>query len=139
MTTAAAVLTLGRMPPFVSASGLILDGDRVLTVYDPIRAEHVLPGGHLKWRELPEDAVRREVREETGYSIELIGRPDILAGEEAAGEPGVVRVLYRATILSGELTSSAEGEAAWIPLDQLISEGGRDSALLDEAASRQTP
>ena len=59
ITTTAAVLTLGRMPPFVSTSAIVVEGDKLLVVIDPIRQEPVLPGGHLKWREGPEAALVR--------------------------------------------------------------------------------
>jgi ADP-ribose pyrophosphatase YjhB (NUDIX family) len=130
VTTTAAILTLGQMPPFVSASAIIIDEDRILSVLDLIRGEPVLPGGHLKWRETPLVAVVREVREETGYTIgpgRLVG---VAAGPQLAGESGIVRVIYEGAIQSGALLSSAEGEAVWLPLDAFVSRAGRDGPVV---------
>jgi ADP-ribose pyrophosphatase YjhB (NUDIX family) len=118
------------MPPFVSASAIVLDEDRVLVVHDPIRREPVLPGGHVKWREDPRAAVVREVCEETGYTIEAGGVLAVLSGKEWTGEPGVVRIVYTATVRGGRLSSSPEGEAAWMPLECLRASGNRDASVV---------
>lgn len=51
-----------------SARAVITDGDQVLIVEDPIRT-HILPGGRLEAGESPEEALAREVLEETGWSL----------------------------------------------------------------------
>ena len=131
VTTTAAVLTLGRMPPFVSTSAIVTDdAERILVVIDPIRDEPVLPGGHLKWRESPEAAVIREVREETGFGIARMRLFGVFASEEWAGEPGVVRIVYCANVVGGSLTSSAEGEARWMPISDLARSATRDVPLI---------
>jgi ADP-ribose pyrophosphatase YjhB (NUDIX family) len=127
------MLTLGRMPSFVSASAVIIREDRVLVVVDPIRDEPVLPGGHLKWDEDPRDAVTREVREETGLSVEPGPLVGVFAGERWAGERGIVRIVYRATVTGGGLKSSAEGEACWLPLADMLRSRTRDAPILRAA------
>ena len=139
VTLLAAGLTLGRMPPFVSTSALVVDGDRVLVVVDPVRGEPTLPGGHLKWAEKPLAAVIREVQEETGYVIhpgKLVG---VFSGREWAGERGVVRIVFAATVAGGSLSSSPEGEAAWIPLDELLSSSTRDAPIVQGWLERGDP
>lgn len=130
VTTTAAVLTLGQMPPFVSASAIVIDGDRILSVLDPIRGEPVLPGGHLKWRETPLAAVVREVREETGYIIEPGRLVDVLAGPELAGESGIVRIIYEGMVRRGAILSSPEGEALWLPVESFVSRAARDAPVV---------
>jgi ADP-ribose pyrophosphatase YjhB (NUDIX family) len=118
------------MPPFVSTSALVVDGERLLVVLDPVRGEPVLPGGHLKWREAPEGAVVREVREETGYEIRPRALVGVFAGEDWSGEPGIVRIVYQADIVGGSLRSSHEGEAKWISLRELTASSTRDAPLV---------
>ncbi|MFA6130681.1 MAG: NUDIX hydrolase [Patescibacteria group bacterium] len=60
------------------------------------------PGGHLEWHEELEDAVRREVLEETGlilddFSFETITN-DIMQGEDLH----YVTIFYRATWKNGD-------------------------------------
>jgi 8-oxo-dGTP pyrophosphatase MutT (NUDIX family) len=92
VTCTAAILTFGRMPPFVSASAIVLDGDRILAVLDPISNQAVLPGGHLRWKERPQAALIREVREETGYIVETQQLVNVCSGDESSGEFGNVRI-----------------------------------------------
>lgn len=137
VTRTAAILTFERMPPFVSTSALVLDGDQLLVVIDPIHREPVLPGGHLKWREKPEAAVVREVREETGILIELQTLVGVFSGEEWSGEPGIVRVIYEARACGGVLTSSAEGEARWLPFSDVAQSATRDAPVLQAWLARR--
>lgn len=139
ITTTAAVLTLGRMPPFVSTSAIVVEGDKVLVVIDPIRQEPVLPGGHLKWREAPETAVVREVYEETGFHITTAALFGVFSGEVWAGEPGVLRVVYTARITGGALRSSPEGEACWCAITDLVSSSTRDRRLISRWAGLTDP
>jgi 8-oxo-dGTP diphosphatase len=118
------------MPPFVSTSAIIVTRDRILMVLDPIRREPILPGGHLTWRESPEAALVREVREETGYLIEPGPVLGVFAGEEWSGEPGIVRIIYEAAIVGGCLRSSAEGQARWLPIVDILGSATRDSSVV---------
>ena len=51
-----------------SARAVVTDGDRVVVVEDPI-SKHIMPGGRLEPNETPEDALSREVLEETGWKL----------------------------------------------------------------------
>jgi 8-oxo-dGTP diphosphatase len=129
-TRTAALLTLGEMPPFVSTSAIVVTGEQILVVDDPIRQEPTLPGGHLKWKESPVAAVVREVREETGLRVQVGSLVGVFAGVEWAGEPGVVRVVYEANVVGGALRPSHEGEARWVALQTLLNGHSRDVPLI---------
>lgn len=139
VTWTAAVTTLGRMPPFVSASAIVVEDGRILVVLDPIRREAVLPGGHLRWRETPKDAAMREVREETGIEIAVERLVTVVAGEEWTGEPGIVRIVYTARLLGGALRSSGEGDACWLRVDDVAESTSRDAALVRLWRERRAP
>ena len=52
-----------------SARALVLRGEDVLVVREPDGGRHLLPGGRLEPGESIEDALRREVLEETGWAL----------------------------------------------------------------------
>jgi 8-oxo-dGTP pyrophosphatase MutT (NUDIX family) len=53
---------------YVAAGGVIVDGDRVLVLDRPGRAELRLPKGHLEEDETVRQAALREATEESGYT-----------------------------------------------------------------------
>jgi 8-oxo-dGTP diphosphatase len=133
VTRSAALLTGGNMPPFVSASVVVLHDDRVLCVLDPLRREPVLPGGHLKWRETPEEGAAREVREETGFEVVAERLVGVYASPERVGDSGIVRIIYTGRVIAGELRSSKEGEAGWMDAREFIATSSRDGPILETA------
>lgn len=72
------------------------------------------PGGHVEEGESFTDSVIREVREETGLTIE---HPTLCGVKQFPTENGerYVVFLYKTNRFSGELRSSSEGEVFWIP------------------------
>ena len=76
------------------------------------------PGGHVEKGEAFTDSVVREVREETGLTIEqprLCGVKQFYTDE---GERYVV-FLYKTEQFSGKLDSSSEGRVFWIKREEL--------------------
>ena len=91
------------------AQGRLLVEDRL----DPGWGGLCFPGGHVEPGESFRDAVIREVREETGLTIEnprLCGIKQFDNGESGR----YVVLLYRADRFSGALRDSEEGPVFWI-------------------------
>ena len=88
-----------------------------------------MPGGGVDLHETVAEAAVREVREETGYEIELVRvlgvDSFVLTAEEAEG--GVrpyksVRVVFEGRVVGGELTNEVGGttdEARWFPVAEV--------------------
>ena len=99
---------LTNMCMVTDAQGRLLVEDR----QDPNWGGICFPGGHVEEGESFRDAVIREVREETGLTIE---NPRLCGIKQFAGRDGRFIVLfYRADRFSGELRASEEGPVFWI-------------------------
>ena len=98
---------------------LLEDGGRVL-LQNRVKADwrgYALPGGHVEAGESFVDAVRREMKEETGLEIE---DPKLVGVKQFPIEDGRYLVLlFKATKCSGQLTASEEGSVEWVPYDRL--------------------
>ena len=78
---------------------------------------YALPDGHVETGESFEDAVIREMTEETGLTIT---RPQLCGVKQFPGEYGrYVVLLYRCNAFSGSLVSSAEGKMEWFRPEEL--------------------
>lgn len=116
----------------VAAYGVIIrDGCILLSHWNERgRSGWTLPGGGLEGGENPAHTAVREIFEETGYHAALdtllgIDNHIIPARSRASGKTNAlnaIRIVYRAHVISGELTNETDGssdEARWVPLEDL--------------------
>jgi 8-oxo-dGTP diphosphatase len=85
---------------------------------EPLRGRWVVPGGTVELGETLEEAVVREVREETGLVVRPLGIVKVFDAIEREGD-GVrfhyVIVDYRCAFVSGALQAGSDAEdAAWV-------------------------
>ena len=98
---------------------LLEDSDRLL-LQNRVKKDwqgYALPGGHVKPGESFVDAVKREMKEETGLDIIA---PRLVGVKQFPIEDGrYVVLLFKATQWSGRLISSDEGQVEWIKYEDL--------------------
>ena len=132
--------------PAVTTFAFVADpGGRYLALrraHAPCLGEWDMPGGFVDAGEAPTDAIRRELREETGLEIEILGV--IGAYSSVYGETGrhTVDVGFLARVTSPPphdvVLSEEKSEAAWFTLDEFPAPAfaGERAGLADLRASR---
>ena len=113
--------------PFVGVGVVILRGEEVLLIRrgKPPRVGHwSLPGGAQELGETVNEAALREVLEETGVEIEIIGLVDVVDSIRRDGD-GQVEFHYTLVDLaaewrSGEARSGSDADGVrWVPIAEI--------------------
>jgi 8-oxo-dGTP diphosphatase len=110
-------------PAYTVGSICVIERDdgAVLLVQLSYRKSWGLPGGLLKRGEIPEEAARREVKEESMLDVDLVGDPAVVVDAEARR----VDVVFRARLAAGVDPDSAVASSpeivavGWFPADDL--------------------
>lgn len=115
--------------PLVGVGAVVLQDGRVLLVergQPPQQGQWSLPGGLLELGERLEEAVRREVREETGLEVEVLSLAGvferIVPDEAGSTEFHYVLLDYFCRVAGGCLQPASDvRRAAWVRLEELAS------------------
>jgi len=83
-------MTAATLPKQFVATGYVIENEKTLLVYHKKLRMWVAPGGHIDAHETPEQALMREIAEETGLAVEIVA-------EKRAPDPadGKVSFLHR--------------------------------------------
>ncbi len=120
----------------VGAAVIVRRDDQILLVrrrHEPFAGQWYLPAGYVEADEPPAVAAARECFEETGLVVETHGLFGAYFWNDDPRGNGVL-IVYQATVASGELRASEEGEPAWFAASELPSEiagAGHAAALRD--------
>ena len=108
----------------------VIEGEKrkILLVWEgdlPYHDWWVVPGGYVKPDETVLEAVKREVREETGLEVVsdgLIGiYDDFIVTEERDGPIHHIIIVYKARVIGGEVVVTRESrEYAWMDVKEAV-------------------
>jgi 8-oxo-dGTP diphosphatase len=87
----------------------------------PKQNEWSLPGGRVEFGEPLRDALLRELREETGLEVEILGLLDVAELiPEGGDDRHYVLVDFTARVKSGDLSAGSDAaDARWFTMDEL--------------------
>ena len=113
--------------PVVGVGAVILDGDQILLEQrknEPSKGKWSVPGGLVELGESLEDAIVREVKEETGldvYEPRLLDVVNYVSyGERGGVMYHYVIVDYLVTVRSGKPKAASDAAALkWVPFNEL--------------------
>lgn len=84
----------GNKQPVIGVGGVVIRDGRVLLVrrgHEPLQGQWSIPGGKVEWGERLQQALRREMREETGLAVKvgaLLEVVERIGGDGTAREEG---------------------------------------------------
>ncbi len=121
--------------PLIGVGAVVVSGGRVLLVRratEPLIGEWSVPGGMLELGETLRDAVRREVREETGLVVEpgevLDIFDSIFTDDQGRTQYHYVLIDYLCRLVSGEARAGTDvSEIRWVSEAELAALRLRDS------------
>lgn len=106
----------------VTVDGLVIKEGKILLVkrnHEPYFGFWAIPGGFVEWGETCEEAVAREIKEETGFEAEV---KNLFAVYSAPGRDPrqTITIAYSLEVKGGKMEKSEEAtDIGWFPLDKL--------------------
>jgi len=109
--------------PAVTVDGIIIKNKKILLIRrknPPYKGTYALPGGFVKYKEPLEEAVVREIKEETGLVTDINRLIGVYSASDRDPRGHTISVAYELKILSGKVLAGSDAESAkWFSLGAL--------------------
>jgi len=109
--------------PSITVDGILVENGKILLVVrkkEPFKGFYALPGGFVEYGEKTEDAIIREMREETGLEVKVKRLIGVYSDPNRDPRGHTITVVYELEKIGGELIGGDDAESvAMIPLSEL--------------------
>ena len=112
-----------RKKPSITVDAVILKENKIVLIKRrnaPFKEYYALPGGFVDYGEKVEDAVIREVKEETGLKTKIEKLVDVYSAPDRDPRGHTITIVYKLKIVGGQLRSGDDAkEIGLFALDKL--------------------
>jgi 8-oxo-dGTP diphosphatase len=101
--------------PHLTVDALIIEKGKIVLVKrknPPYKGFWALPGGFVEYGETVEDAVKREVREETGLGVEILKLVGVYSDPKRDPRGHVITVVFLCRPVNGVLHADSDAKEA---------------------------
>ncbi|UCE35932.1 MAG: NUDIX domain-containing protein [Thermoplasmata archaeon] len=113
----------GFLKPSLSVDGIIIHKKKLVLIKranSPFKGKYALPGGFVEYNERVEDAVVREIQEETGLKTEIESLIGVYSDPKRDPRGHTVSVVYEMRVKGGKLKSGSDAkEAKLFSMDEI--------------------
>lgn len=99
-------MTAGYENPSLTVDGILASGDSILLIRrnaEPYAGHYALPGGFVNVGEMVEEAVRREIKEETGLVTEIVRLSGVYSDPARDPRSHTVSLVYVLNKIGGQI------------------------------------
>jgi len=125
---------------FVVASAIVRDGDRFLFLEEERVGKRQLnaPGGRVRPYDAPSDTAVREVKEETGIDVRLLGLVAVIEGTWSDGGK-FAKFVFEAEKIGGAEVAEKDSRIHWLSKEEILDPARRSLPILpiDEAMLKE--
>ena len=123
--------------PSLTVDGVIIKDNKVLLIKrrnEPYKDKWAIPGGFVEYGEKTEDAVIREIKEETGLEAKIDGLIGVYSDPDRDPRKHVVSIAYLLTDIKGKEKGGDDAkEAKWWYINDLPDLAFDHHNILDDA------
>ena len=107
-------IVLRSRGPIIASDAIVCNAKKEILLtkrnIEPFRGKWVLPGGHVKYGETIENALQREVEEETGYKVMIEKLHGVYSNPKRDPRYHIICICFICKIVSGDAKINFEVE-----------------------------
>lgn len=109
--------------PGIATDGIVVEDGKILLIerkHGPFEGSYAIPGGFVDYGEAVEDAVVREMKEETNLDVRIMRLVGVYSRPDRDPRGHVISVVYQVERIGGDLEAGDDAaDAVWFDLDDL--------------------